>query len=422
MLCQQLCLALIPLTVGLGARTVAPAGLPRQEVPLPFGVNIHFTSPRPGEMGQLAAGGFKLVRMDFAWGSVEREKGVYDFSAYDTLMAALKPHGIRPLFILDYSNRLYEPEQSVRSPEGRAAFAAFAAAAAKHFGGQGVIWEIWNEPNLQQFWRPQPAADDYASLVLETVPAIRKADPKATVLAPASSGFPWEFLETIFKRGVLGQIDAVSVHPYRQEPPETAGKDYARLRELIAKYAPAGKPIPIVSGEWGYSLHHYGGRPISAEMQAQYLVRQWLFNMLEGVPISIWYDWHDDGPDPNETEHNFGTVTYDYKPKQSYIAAQTLTKELAGFRLAGRIDLGTPDDYALVFQKGRTRCVAAWTTGEPHQVRIPARGRNAELITMLGKRSRVEINPRLRASAYDVELSGSPVYLKFDGTTAPPMR
>jgi hypothetical protein len=41
---------------------------------------------------------------------------------------------------------------------------------------------------------------------------------------------------------------------------------------------------------------------------------------------------------------------------------------------------------------------------------------------MLGKRSRVEINPRLRASAYDVELSGSPVYLKFEGTTAPPMR
>ena len=28
----------------------------------------------------------------------------------------------------------------------------------------------------------------------------------------------------------------------------------------------------------------------------------------QGVPLSIWYDWHDDGADAHEAEHHFGTV------------------------------------------------------------------------------------------------------------------
>src|SRR5207248_651751 len=92
----------------------APArnAIPPLVVPDGLGVNIHFTDPRPGEMAMLAAGGFKLVRMDFAWGAIEKERGRYDFSAYDRLMAALAPHHIRAQFILDYSNRFYDNDQS----------------------------------------------------------------------------------------------------------------------------------------------------------------------------------------------------------------------------------------------------------------------------------------------------------------------
>jgi polysaccharide biosynthesis protein PslG len=50
------------------------------------------------------------------------------------------------------------------------------------------------------------------------------------------------------------------------------------------------------------------------------------------VPISIWYDWKNDGPDLAEREHNFGTVTHDLQPKPAYTALQTLTKELRDFR------------------------------------------------------------------------------------------
>lgn len=119
-------LAAVLCTVGLLA---PPAQSYRQRYPLPdltvpngWGVNIHFTEPKPGEMEKITAAGFKWVRMDFFWHQIEREKGKYDFSGYDTLMANLQKHGICPLFILDYGNDLYE-KGSPRTPaagEGRA--------------------------------------------------------------------------------------------------------------------------------------------------------------------------------------------------------------------------------------------------------------------------------------------------------------
>src|SRR3954469_5865022 len=89
-------------SVGM-AGEIVPATLPAG-----LGVNIHFTDPRPGEMKMLAEAGFKFVRMDFDWIRTEKQKGVYDFSAYERLLAALDQHQIRALFILDYASPLYD--------------------------------------------------------------------------------------------------------------------------------------------------------------------------------------------------------------------------------------------------------------------------------------------------------------------------
>jgi hypothetical protein len=221
-------------------------------IPSGLGVNIHFTQPRDGEADQLAAAGFTFVRMDFGWGTTERHRGVYDFSAYDTLLKALEPHKIGAVFILDYSNRLYDDDLSPHTDAGRAAFAKWAAAGVEHFKGRGIYWEMYNEPNIG-FWRPKPNVDDYVKLALATGKAIRAAAPDEHYIGPACSTMDFKFLESCFKGGCLEYWSAVSVHPYRQTPPESVEADYAKLRELIAKYAPKDKSISIFSGEWGYS-------------------------------------------------------------------------------------------------------------------------------------------------------------------------
>ncbi len=248
-------LMLLPSLLWLGASATAQNRklwpLPKPGAPQSLGVNIHFTDPKPGEMKQLADAGYRWIRMDLGWNGIERVKGEYDFSAYDRLMATLRPYSIRPLFILDYGNDLYQKD-SPRSPEARAAFARFAAAVVSHFKDQGILWEMWNEPN-GGFWKPTANVDEYIALALETGKAIRKAAPGEYYIGPATSGINFNFIERCFQGGLLQYWDAVSFHPYRDTPPETAAPDFDRVKELIAKYAPTGKQVPILSGEWGYS-------------------------------------------------------------------------------------------------------------------------------------------------------------------------
>ena len=365
----------------------AAAEIPRPVLPAGVGVNIHFVTGHEQELDLIAAAGFKFVRMDFHWETIERRKGQYDWAGYEKLLANLDKRGLRAILILDYSHPLYEravtspdplshvPRRATASPqnpESVAAFARWAAASARHFRGRHVLWEIWNEPN-GNFWAPRPDAGQYTALALATARAVREADPRATIIGPASSGFPWEFLETFLKSGVLEYLDAVSVHPYRNphKAPETAAADYARLRSLVERYAPASKreQLPILSGEWGYSSFTHG---VSLETQAAFAARQQLSNLLNGVPLSIWYDWQNDGPDPNENEHNFGTVLPDLTPKPAYTAIRTLTHELRGYRIVRQVACPGGEDYLLVCAgPGYRKKLVAWTLGEPHQVRVP---------------------------------------------------
>jgi hypothetical protein len=379
-----------------------------------LGTNIHFTKPQSGEMEMLARGGFRWIRMDFTWGATERRRGEYNFSAYEQLLDALEPHGIRALFILDYSNQLYESNRSVSTPEGRAAYARWAAAAARHFQGRGILWEIWNEPNIAGFWKPEPNPNDYTAMALAACKAIRHAAPQEAVIGPATSLIDLEFIEECFQAGLLNWWDAVSVHPYRQSDPETVIPEYFKLRELIQKYAPAGKEIPILSAEWGYSSAWKNFNP---EKQGRMLPRQWLINLSQGIAISIWYDWHDDGRDPEEPEHHFGTVmhrhhvgrepVYDAKP--AYLAARTLTGVLRGSKFIKRIAVERPDDYVLLFGDDQKCVLAAWTTSAvEHTVRIPSDPGEFAAISYLGQDRTSITSP---GDALEIGVSQSPVYL-----------
>lgn len=366
--------------------SLAPAQVPPPVIPEGVGVNIHFLHGER-DLDLIAAAGIKFVRMDFDWQKTEKSSGIYDWSEYDALTGELDQRGMRAIYILDYTHSAYEPKvasrhalephipemhtASPRHPESIAAFARWAAASARHFHNRHVVWEIYNEPN-GDFWKPKPNAAEYAALALETARMIRKAEPSATIVGPALSGFEWPFMETFLKSGVLEYIDAVSVHPYRNHtrPPETAAADYGKLRAMIDQYAPKterGK-IPILSGEWGYSSNTEG---VSASTQGAFAVRQQLSNLLNGVPLSIWYDWKNDGWDPGENEQNFGSVTIDLTPKPAYLALRRMTSELAGYRLDRRMDGFGEEDYVLLFKKrGFPPKVAAWTLAKGHSVVI----------------------------------------------------
>lgn len=357
--------------------------------------------------------GFKIVRDDILWNNVEKKKNEYDFLIYDNYNKKLIKSGIRPYYILSYSNGLYERENSVVTKNGREAYSKFVGKATSRYKNQQAIWEIWNEPNSELFWNPtSTSVEKYTKLVKVTSPIIKKNDPSGIVVAPAlgevnDRTLIW--LEESFKDGLLDYIDAISIHPYRATVPETVIKDYEKIRILIKKYT--DKDIPIISGEWGYSTAPaFYGAQFNEIQQCQYLIRMVLINQYQGIPISIWYDWKNDGIDKNNGEHNFGIREYDETiPKQASIGAKNLFSILGEYHFSKRIDLNNKLDYLLEFANDKKEIVYVyWTQGSEHPLiwpdEISVKGKQTG---MLGEQMGI-----INTKRSNIILTNSPAYLE----------
>lgn len=332
-----------------------------------YGFNHHpYLSEEDAKILDYAkATGAQFIRTDFLWPYVEQERGRYNFSGFDKLLARLQERNLRPVFLLAYGNRLYGDDKTVLTPEQRIAFARYAGEAAKHYKGQGVIWEIWNEPNFNGFSDNMGA---YTAMAAECAAAIKAADPDATVIGPGICGMDFKDIENAFKAGLLNHVDAVAVHPYRETAPETASKDFERLRNLIAAYKPTNKTIPIVVSEWGYSsalLHR------DENWQANLVARSVLISAMEGCPFTIIYEIRNGGRNLNEKEENFGIVTNDYYAKPGLQLQSEMGRVLAGKQFVQRLN-SAPNDYLLLFSDGTEHgnVLACWTTGSDHDIKV----------------------------------------------------
>lgn len=362
-----------------------PAGVPRS---LGLQISVNFSDR---DADSLVALGIAWVRVQIDWEAVERgARGRYFFDQADPVLDRLARRGLRPLILLAYNHGFYRPECkacAIDTPELRRAFAAYARALADHvrckYPGLPVLYEVWNEPDSDDNWKPRLDAGQYTQLAAEVSRALRSldsgSDPRPGVLGPAvsnlnSSGM--QFLRDCFRHGLLRHLDGLSVHAYRhdipgdREPrmPETAGADYARVRAMMAE---AGRVIPIVSGEWGY-----GARPAAVKVarpeqfvredeHPAYLARTWLVNLMHGISLSIWYEWRDaDRLYAGNWVGNAGLLA-EKGGKPAFESARTLLASLSGTGYLDRLPAGIPERHVLRFKdetSGRV-ALACWTTG-----------------------------------------------------------
>ena len=350
------------------------ANFPSSTVPNGLGVNISYQGVTSQQMDQIRDAGFKFVRMDLHWHEVETTKGIYNWAKYDNIINGFAQRGIRVLFIVDFNNPLYAAtwNTGISTDAQRSGFANFAQAAVSRYKGQGVIWEIWNEPNLSDYWKPAPSASDYMALIKTAIPAMRQADPTATIVAPAlaSNGqqIDFTYITSLFQQGLLNYVDAVSIHPYSEySAPENDIVKLQQLRNLIAQYHPSNPNIPIISGERGYSVNW--AIVNSEQGQANYLERSFLNNLSMGIPVSIWYEWQDECSDTTNWACSFGIQRLNLTLKPAYQAMQNLSQSLKGMHFVQRLP-SSSSDYLLQFTDGVNTKIAAWTTTTAHSVTI----------------------------------------------------
>jgi len=385
---------------------VAPPGT--AELASRLAINLHATFDER-ELDIARDAGFSTVRLDLGWAFVERTRGVYDFSQFESLMPALAARGMRLLLILDYANGLYPALDSDQFRTATLpAFAAVANAFARRFAGRDISYEIWNEPNSDRFWPTSAGPSGFAALCNAVAAAVHQGDPVAKVSIGGLAGFDYDFLKAALASGAAQGADAIGVHPYRKEGGETVGSDLLRLRTFVSDQA---SPAPTIwSTEWGYSSTWEGDGHGASERarQAQLVAREALSGWAAGLPLIVIYNLRDDGTDAANAEHNFGLIQTDYTEKPALVAVRTLSRLARGRTFAGLLDTGFSMLHAMKYEGVSDTVIALWSEslGHPITMELPS---EASAVSFLGQPRTLALTANGRELT--VQESDGPVYV-----------
>lgn len=412
--------------------------------PMPYwGMNLYLTKverrgtgdnlPLLADLARQA--GVRWTREELVWALIEPGQNdlrpIYD----DTLrLASQKGFSVIGMLLTtpDWArDRSCRPTQEAYwcPPADAASYARFAGWMAERYDGDGTqdapgsprvaAWEIWNEPNDLGNW-PEIGADKdtrkrrYGEMLIAAYQAIKAADPSALVLIGGTYIFDGGCANNICDgiyfltgpNGVFRQLpqarqafDVFATHPYASP---TAPDALDRPRKVLIEgttresrgwldSAPVGRPdAQLWITELGWCVapgNCPGDLPVSAEQQANYLVRSMVIAQHNGAQHVSWFQFEDAFNNPGRVWGNAAIVgNYDgsgYGLKPAYYAYRTLATQLADAVVAGngplhshRYDPAQPyvnsgGTYDYRYQRGAAVIDVLWRPNDTLQVDLP---------------------------------------------------
>jgi hypothetical protein len=300
-------------------------------------------SPQTPEALALAAqADINWVRLGIYWEDVEPGPGQYDFAADDALVASTRANHLNVLAILAYSTTWStgapaNPPSNLTHypPRDDREWADYVAKVVSRYKDDIHYWEVWNEPDLSEFWNGTPA--QYASLLALTYSTIKQVDPTATVVLGGQAFIDepdhaaGDFLAKILsdpEHPAAANFDIAAFHYY--QPPDQASRWYERFRSTLSAFGIGDRPIWVTEA----GLPTWGARADDqpdAGFEAQ---AAWLDGTLPtlvelGASRVFWFQLDENPNAPS----GFGLLGPDLTPRPAYQALQTLvasTRSTAG--------------------------------------------------------------------------------------------
>jgi hypothetical protein len=247
-------------------------------------------------------------------------------------------------------------------------YAEFVAAMAHRLAPWVSAYEIWNEEDEPRWWTGAPDPAAYVRLLQATYPAVKAADPAATVVLGGLTGNDYPFLEGIYAAGGKGYFDAVGVHtdtacnvlsPYdflRDTNNRLIPDSFLAYREVHAVEVANGddKPIWMTEMSWRTtsavcSEGVWAGQKaagVSDAQQATYL--QQAYHCLAEDPyvqVALWYLLQDEGAVTSGLTRADGSRKPAYGAMREYVRDGDRRKESCGNFTGPKIDISSPSNH-----------------------------------------------------------------------------
>ncbi len=343
------------LAVALSAPAAAHARLPADF----WGIDS-VNDPSGQEFSLMHQTGVQIFRMPMSWRQIEpqaptsaagHEIHTYDWSVPDQLVARAAATGVDvQATLIDTPAWLSSDARNtpLRSDLGTRSWRAFAAAVVARYGRGGTFWaehpqlpvdppvgyQIWNEMNTIQRYRPRPDPAEYAKLLRIAGAEIRAHEPGAEILPGGMFGTPqtpvsfdaWTFMKKLLEQpGARRYVDAAAVHPYS---PDLRGIRYQmnKMRHVLDKAGMQKTPIDVTELGWssGKSDRFFFFKGPYGQKQ---MLKSSFKLLLQGrkrwrLERIIWFSWRDVEKDqvPAGCTYcsRFGLLRSDLDPKGSY--------------------------------------------------------------------------------------------------------
>lgn len=291
---------------------VAPGGSARFNREF-FGMHMH-RSEQSGNWPDLAFGSWRLWDSYSGWLWLEPTPGTWDFAKLDAYIERAGNSGVSLLLPLGITPRWASarPDEAGIYGAGTSAEPAdterwrqYVRRVATRYAGKVAAYEIQNEANTTPFWTGGiPKLVELTRVAREE---IRRADPKALLVAPSGVGLDKRivWVRDFLAAGGAQYVDAASFHLYHSPmPPEAMVPRILEMREQMA--AAGFQNMPLWNTEAGYYIEarpdspqpkwQAGERPYvtSAETAGQYAVRSMLLARVLGFERFYWYAWDND--------------------------------------------------------------------------------------------------------------------------------
>jgi hypothetical protein len=205
--------------------------------------------------------GATYLRCAFSWNAIENRRGHYNWAFWDMLVDEAEKAHIQLIPYVAYTPEwaAETPDQFwKRPPTDPKLYANFMYRIASRYRGRIHSWELWNEPDIAEYWMGTPG--QFAELVKLSAVAVRRADPSATIVLAGMSKGPSPFFERLVQHyHVERDIDVVAMHGYPESWLEQRAETVLQswLLKMTRLVARDGAQRDFWLNEIGYADYRY---------------------------------------------------------------------------------------------------------------------------------------------------------------------